>query len=104
MSKQMYKVVGSREYLGHAPGSVFEAELAPESESRAIAAGHLSKSTAQAKEAEPVLTAAAQAAAQDSLTAQVAATKAAEAKASAEKAAADQKAADQAAAAKGPVS
>ena len=104
MAKQVYKVTGSREYLGHAPGSVFEVELEPESEARALAAGHITKSTAAPKEAAPVLTAAAQSAAQDSLTAQAAAARAAETKANAEKAAAAQKAADQAAAAKGQVS
>ena len=65
MAKQSYKVVGTREYLGHAPGSVFEADIEPESEARAIAAGHITKSTAAAKEADPVLTPAAQASAEE---------------------------------------
>lgn len=99
MAKQTYKVVGPREYLGHAPGSVFEDELEPESEARAIAAGHIAVSKAQPKEVEPTLTPAAQAAAQDALTARAAADKAAATKAAADQAAADQKAADEAAAA-----
>ncbi len=61
MAKQSYKVSGTREYMGHAPGSVFEADLEPESEARAVAAGHIQRSTAAVKEADPVLSAAAQA-------------------------------------------
>jgi len=65
VSKTTYKVVGTREYLGHAPGSVFEADIEPESEARAIAAGHIAKSTAATKEADPVLTPAAAASAEE---------------------------------------
>ncbi len=65
MSKQSYKVVGTSEYLGHAPGSVFEADIEPESEARALAAGHIAKSTASPKEADPVLTPAAEVAAEE---------------------------------------
>ncbi len=65
MAKQTYKVVGTSEYLGHAPGSVFEAELEPESEARALAVGHIAKSSAAPKEADPVLTPAAEVAAEE---------------------------------------
>ncbi len=58
MAKQTYKV-GPKEYLGNPPGSVVELDLPEDQEARALAAGHLSKSTATPKLAEPVLTPAA---------------------------------------------
>ncbi len=76
MAKQTYKVIGTSEYYGHAPGSVFEAELEPESEARAIAVGHITKSSASPKEADPVLTPAAQADQANQAAVEVAAAKA----------------------------
>ena len=58
MAKQTYKV-GPKEYLGNPPGSVVELDLPEDQEARALAAGHLAKSSAQPKLADPVLTAAA---------------------------------------------
>ena len=64
MAKQTYKV-GPKEYLGHAPGSVVELDLPADQEARALEAGHLAKSTAAPKQAEPIITPAAAAAAAD---------------------------------------
>ncbi len=65
MAKQNYKVVGSREVDGHAPGSVFSADIEPEREQRLVDAGHLAKSTAEPKEADSSPTAAMAVAEQD---------------------------------------
>lgn len=59
---QKYKVSGSVEVLGHAPGSVFEAFIPEEQEAQLLESGALSKSTAALKEEEPRVTAAARAA------------------------------------------
>ena len=56
-----YKVAGSNEVLGHAPGSVFEVYLEEEQERTLLESGALSKSTAELSEAEPVKTPAARA-------------------------------------------
>lgn len=60
-----YRVVGSQEVLGHAPGSAFELELTQEQEAFYVDAGHLAKAPANTKpsEADPVVTPAAEAAA-----------------------------------------
>ncbi len=65
MAKQNYKVVSAREVDGHAPGSVFSADIDPEREQRLIDAGHLVKSTAEVKEADSSPTAAMAVAEQD---------------------------------------
>lgn len=65
MADQKYRVTGDNEVLGHAPGSVFTADLSEEQEAFYIDGGHLAKAPANAKESEgeAVQTAAARAAA-----------------------------------------
>lgn len=47
-----YKVTGSVAFQGHRPGEVFEAELTPEQERRALERGSISKSRAKPTEEE----------------------------------------------------
>ena len=56
MEPSRYEVVGPREFLGHGPGSVFEACLPAEQEERALAAGHIAPSKSKPRETEARLT------------------------------------------------
>jgi len=58
LAKQTFKV-GPKEYMGNPPGSIVELDLPDDQEERALTAGHLVKSSAQPKMADPVVTPAA---------------------------------------------
>lgn len=69
MAEQTWKVTGPNEYLGHAPGSIFEEDIPEEQAARAVEAGHISTSRAtNLVETEPVKTEAALQAERDAIT------------------------------------
>lgn len=48
MSERKYRVAGTRTYRGHAPGTIFSADLDEEHEARAIARGSITLDTSAA--------------------------------------------------------